>query len=53
MDTLPEPPDDVVPELNTRAPLMPFVPAFADLITMPPLDVSDPLPLASVIAPPV
>ena len=46
-------PLDAVPELNTKAPLMPFVPAFTDVIVMAPLDVAVPLPVLKVTAPPV
>jgi len=53
IDRLPELPHDVVPELNTRAPLMPLVPAATVLIVNePPVDV-EPWPAIIEIAPPV
>ena len=53
IEMLPELPDDVVPELNTIAPLMPLLPALSDLIVTDPLDVDDPNPEATATAPPV
>jgi hypothetical protein len=49
----PELPLLVVPELNTKAPLIPFAPAFTVPTVMAPLVVAVPAPLLIVTAPPV
>jgi hypothetical protein len=49
----PEEPELEVPDLNKIAPLTPNVPALADIKLIAPLDVADPEPETSEIAPPV
>ena len=49
----PELPELDVPELNTSMPLLPAVPALADLMLTMPLDVAVPSPDAMLTVPPV
>ena len=49
----PQLPDDVVPELNTMKPLMPFVPAATVLMWIDPLVEAVPDPVRTVMVPPV
>ena len=46
-------PDDVVPLLNIKAPLIPLVPELGVLITIAPLELNVPYPVNIEIVPPV
>ena len=52
MDKLPESPLLVVPELKLRRPLTPALPALTVRIVIEPLDVDEPYPASTEMAPP-
>jgi hypothetical protein len=52
-ETLPEPPELLVPEAKSSAPLTPATPALLDAIIIPPLELELPTPEVTKIPPPV